>query len=135
MLLLRDSAQQARELAQVLARGESRVHPGRLEHGAKMARRLHVLAPAVEAGNAGASRIRPQQPQQHADRGRLAGAVGPEETEDLPHLDAEVDVLHGRPRAKPPGEVLDFEDHRAAASARRASSSRRPSRMRNVRLA
>ena len=52
-----------------------------------------------------------EQAAQHAERGRLAGAVGPEQAEDLAALDLEADVIDGGESAEPPDQIVDL-DHR-----------------------
>src|SRR5438309_7796267 len=130
----RNPAQETRELAQVLARGERRVQAGGFEDGAEITRRFDVPPPAVVARHASRPRIGSEQPQQHPDCGRLAGAVGSEQTEDLTGLDAQVHVLHRGPCSEPLAEVIDFEDHSANAAERSGAtlawSSSRPSRIR-----
>ena len=78
-----------------LAPGHQRVQrrllqgdPDRGSHGAG-------LADHVVPGDGGPTGGRQQQRGQHADGGRLAGAVGTEEAEDLALGDLEVDALHG----------------------------------------
>src|SRR5690606_11281980 len=52
---------------------------------------------------------RAQQPQQHADGRRLAGAVRPEKAEDLPAPHAEADVIDRAAAAEVPRETLDLD--------------------------
>src|ERR1700687_4381561 len=53
----------------------------------------------VDARYPGRAARRPEQADQHLDRGRLAGAVGPQEAEELPWSHLQVQVLHGRQAA------------------------------------
>jgi hypothetical protein len=52
---------------------------------------------------------RSQQPEHHADGGRLAGAVGAQETEDLPTSDLEVDPRHGSEVAEAFGQATSYD--------------------------
>ena len=60
---------------------------------------------------------RPQQPAQHADRGRLARAVRPEKAVDRRARNVETDVIDGRELAEAPREIAGA-DGRAAFRAR-----------------
>jgi hypothetical protein len=62
------------------------------------------------AGECGPPAGRLQEGGQHVDRGRLAGPVGPEEAEDLPPADVEVDAAHGGEVAVLLHEALDLDD-------------------------
>src|SRR5690348_14250413 len=50
------------------------------------------------------------QPQEHAHGGRLAGAVRPQEPEDLARLDVELQVEHATSLAEVLGESADLDD-------------------------
>ena len=86
---------QARHERQKLAARELRVQIGRLREIADTTLDLARLVEHVEAGDVCGATARPHQARQHADRGRLAGPVGAEETEDLPGTDLESDVASG----------------------------------------
>src|SRR5262249_25897880 len=68
------------------------------------------------AEDAAAPARRADEPHQGADRGRLAGAVGADEAEDLALLDGEAGVGHGADALPAParpvllGQLLDGED-------------------------
>ena len=59
------------------------------------------------AGDARAAAVGRQQRGQHAERRRLAGAVRPEQAEDLARLDRERDAVDGGDLAEPDDEVVD----------------------------
>ena len=61
---------------------------------------------------------------EHADGGRFAGPVGPQEAEDLATLDAETNVVDRRKRAETPLQVVD-RHRRAGRNTGRASAMRR----------
>ena len=59
-----------------------------------------AVAVAVQPEQAGAPGGRTMKREQQPDRGRLAGAVRPEEREHLPRLDAQIQIVDGNGRAK-----------------------------------
>ena len=69
---------------------------------------LETVGAAVEAENRSSPRSRPDQVEQEAHRRRLAGAVRPEESENLAGLDLEIEIEETPARAvilrKPAGE-------------------------------
>ena len=90
---------------------DQRAHPG--QHP------LRVLRdPAAEQG--AAARRRPDQPEQHPDGGRLAGAVGPEEPVDRADRHREIDVVDGDlAAAEPLGQAGGGDRRRRRRLARR----------------
>ena len=60
-----------------------------------------------------------QQPAQHAKRRRLAGAVGPEQPENLAAANVEIDVIDGREGAEHADQIMHF-DHRLTVVPRAA---------------
>jgi hypothetical protein len=94
----------ARVEAEVLVDGEVVVEREALGHVAD--RRLHPLgiAAQVDAEDFPLPLRRLQDPAQHAQRGGLAGAVGPEEPVQLALAHAEVEVIDGDHLAEPLGE-------------------------------
>jgi hypothetical protein len=78
-----------------LRRGQVIEEGGRLELDADQAADRGALGDRVEAGDADAARVGRAQPLDHLERGRLAGAVRPEEAEDLARPDGEVDPGDG----------------------------------------
>ena len=88
--LVTPQAVQAGRVAQVLATGQAAVETDRVGQVADPALDLPGLPGRVETHHAGLARGRLGQAEQHQDRGRLAGAVLPEQTEDLARVDREV---------------------------------------------
>src|SRR3712207_8880030 len=61
----------------------------------------------------------PYQPQQHADRRRLAGAVGPQEAEDLAGLDGQRQVVDCQRGGEALGQLLArSEEHTSELQSR-----------------
>src|SRR4029077_990200 len=77
----------AGEEAKVLLHREVRIERERLGHVAHVPLDLVVLAGDVESGDLRPAAARRQQPAQHLDGRRLAGAIRTEKSEDLPTLD------------------------------------------------
>ena len=73
--------------------------PADLGDVADAAADLTRLAQEVGAGHGGRAGRRGEQRRQHPQRGRLAGAVGSEQADDLAGGDVEVDALHGVDRS------------------------------------
>jgi len=88
-------AEQAREQDQVLASGEVLVHRGHLAREADETAHGVGLGDDVVAEHAGAAGVRAQQGGEHADRGRLAGAVGTDQADNPALVDAQVDAVDG----------------------------------------
>ena len=80
---------------QQLAARLARVEPRLLERDADPATGLVRVAGDVDAHHLGAPRGDRQQRREHPHGRRLAGAVGPEEAEDLSGADLEVDAAYG----------------------------------------
>ena len=100
----------AREEVQVLADAQVAVERkllGHVTHASAGGARGLVK---VEAGHAGTAGGRPQQAAHHLERGRLAGAVGAREAEDLAATDAEGDLVGGREIPEPLGQPLRLHD-------------------------
>ena len=79
----------ARVEVEVLARGQRAVDGDRLRDVADRRAHREALRAHVEAGDERAAGARRQQRREHADRRRLAGAVGPEQAEHLARRDRE----------------------------------------------
>ena len=85
---------------EVAAAGQCAVDDRVLEHDAADAAGGERLARDVEAGDARAAAGRGDGGREHADRGRLAGAVRTEQAEHLAGGDLEVDALDGLDAAR-----------------------------------
>ena len=72
---------------------------------------------AEQEGFAFAGRL---QPGEHLHGGRLAAAVGAEEAEDFPALDAEIYMIDGDEITKAAGQAVRLDGHRILAAGRRA---------------
>ncbi len=81
---------------QVLPGGEHVVHRGELPGQGDLLADLGGLRRHVEPGDARRPPVGPDQGRQDVDRGRLAGAVGSEQSEDRAPFDAERDVVEHR---------------------------------------
>jgi hypothetical protein len=112
----------AGEGPQVVAAGQVRVEGGRLHQRADSGERFGGAGRLAEQGRA--ARSGPHQPQQHAQRRRLAGAVGPEEADHLAPLDGQVQPVDGDVVAVALREAggLDHGGHGASWRFRRSSS-------------
>jgi hypothetical protein len=83
---------QAADHLEVLEAGQVLVDGGVLAREPDVPADLRRLAHDVEAGDPRGALVRPEERREDPDRGRLPGAVGPEEAEDHPSLDPEVDA-------------------------------------------
>jgi hypothetical protein len=87
----------------------------RLEHRSDPPCR--VVEVAVEASeHERLARRRLREPEEHAKRGRLAGAVRAEEAGDGSRLQGEGEVVHGDDIAEPLGQRPDGDDGSAAVT-------------------
>ena len=105
-------AAQAADQAQVLRRGEVRVEKRLFGNVAEL---LSIRRQVFEDRLALPQHVavaRLHQADEHADRGRLAGAVGAEIAEDLPGLGDERGVAQGRQRPVILGQRAGFEHAR-----------------------
>ena len=109
----------AAEEPDVLIDGQRLVEREALRHVADAALDCLGIARDVDAADDGRAGGRPQQTAQHADGGRLAGAVGAEKAEDLAGFDVERQLIDGRERAEPARELVDL-DAQATSSPQRA---------------
>ena len=109
------------EEAQVLDHSEIEVERELLAHVAEpVLPALGVLRDVDAAEARDAAGGRRQQPREHADRRRLAGAVRAEEAEDAAARDVEADLVHGGEVAEPAGDVAHRDDGVAAHAAHAA---------------
>ena len=95
---------------QVLVEGEA------LRHVADVALDLLRLASGCRSRGRCPAAVGPEQPADHADRRRLAGAVRPEEADDLAFATLEVDVVDDRLVAEALGQPVHVDDRCAAAA-------------------
>jgi hypothetical protein len=94
----------------VLAAGQQRVERRLLQRRADRGAHLWALLDDVEAGHPRRPFGRRQQRRQHQHRGRLAGAIGTEESVDLAGLDPQVDAVdRPRPVLELANERFDFD--------------------------
>ena len=109
-----------------LAPGHQRVDGGVLQGDADRPAHRARLGHHVVAGHPGPPGGRAQERGEHAHEGGLAGAVRPEEAEDLALLDDQVDAGDGGEVAEAPDEALrlDRVAHEVAASDRAATPAR-----------
>ena len=91
-LALRQVVEAADHL-QVLGPGQVLVHRRVLTGEADLGPQPRRLAGDVEAGDAGAAAVGREQRGEDADRGRLAGAVGPEQAEHGAGRDLQIDAV------------------------------------------
>src|SRR6185312_4503758 len=117
-VLARD-AHEPRRIAQVLARRQVLVEADRIRHVADAALDLERLSHRVEARDPHPSLAGLGQAQQHQDRRRLAGAVRPEQAEDLAGPDLEVDAVDGRRALVALDQPGRLDDRRAGGGAHR----------------
>ena len=87
---------EARRVAQVRAAGHVVVEADRIGQVADPSFDLARVARRVEPDDAGLTLSRFGQPEQHEDRGRLAGAVLPEQPEDLATAHLEIEAVDRR---------------------------------------
>ena len=77
------------------------------------------IARDIDAGHEHAPGARPQQAAQHADDGRLAGAVRADEAHDFAAGDAKAHMIDGGEVAEPLDQI--FDDDLSVAACRRRS--------------
>ena len=94
------AADHRREDLEVLAAGQRTVEIRRFDDRADVSHRRLEMAREVDAADHDAARIGTDQPGQHPDRRRLAGAVRAEESEDLRFVQIEADVAKRRPASR-----------------------------------
>ena len=103
------AARQAEELAvdiDVLPSGEIEIRGERLRDDADILAHLARMTRDVEAGDERLAAARRYQRREHPHHGRLAGAVGAEQSEDLAATDLEVDLVDGGESAEALSQVF-----------------------------
>ena len=130
--------------ADVLIDGQQLVEREALRHVADTLFHRFRLAADVDAVDERRARRWAQQPAEHADGRRLAGAIAAEEAEDLAALDRERQVVDRDEVAEPPREIADLDGvlrrgrgraswpaHRAIEPRHREAGVRRRARVRS----
>src|SRR5262249_17856357 len=110
----------AAEEAEVLLHREIGIERERLRHVSRVALDPVALGADGIAGDGCATAGRRQEPTEHLDRRRLAGAVRPEEAEDLPPLDRHREIADGVERPETPAETIGGDDGEVLAHERRS---------------
>ena len=100
-------AAQPREEHGVLARGERRVYRDVLRHAADRAAYGPRCTSEVVARDTDLARVRREQRREHGERRRLAGAVGPEQADDLAGRNFERELVEHSPPATVNDEPVD----------------------------
>ncbi len=103
---------------QVVAPGEVRVERGSLDQRANPGQDLGAMREDIAAQYLNAALRRRDQPQQHANRRRLACAVWTEEAEDLATTHLEAELVNGQPCPIALGEINCPQRHIATLGAR-----------------
>ena len=116
---LRDAVDAADEL-EILAHRQVLIQAEALRHVADLALDLVGLGADVVAEAGAGAFIRRQQAAQHADRGRLAGAVRAEEAVDRAALDLHREVAHHRAAVEFFGQAVHIDDDIGRRSFRRS---------------
>ncbi len=99
----------AGEEVEVLGDRQLAVERELLRHVADALARRGARRAQVDAGDAQRAAGRRQQAAEHAEGGRLAGAVGAEQAEDLAGLDLEADVVDGGEGAELAHQIADLD--------------------------
>ena len=105
----RRQVEQLADQHEVLHAGEVLVDRGVLAGQADRLADLARLAGDVETGDPGRAGVGLEQRRQDADRGGLAGAVGPEDAEHGAGAGRQVDAVEGLGRAESLDEALGFD--------------------------
>src|SRR5262249_33539310 len=101
----------AGEVQEVLPSRQIPVKVGGLHDRADMRHGPGEIVRKVEPPDPDGPAIRPRQPDEHPDRGRLAGAVGAQEAKDLSGVEVEGDVRDGLSPAEALRQPLRGEDY------------------------
>ena len=116
MRCLVDLAVQAAHQAQVAPRAHVAVEGRHLDEAADVAQRLDLVARHLVVEHLGVAAGRVDEPDDHADGRRLAGAVGAEKAEHVAAAHGEVEVVDGQRVAEALGQAVGGEhDGRGAA--------------------
>ena len=104
--LLVDLAVERAHQAQVAARAHVGVEGRHLDEAADVPQRLDLVAGHAVVDHRRVAARRVDEAADHADRRRLAGAVGPEKAEHVAAVDGEVEAVDGQGVAEPLGQVV-----------------------------
>src|SRR6185503_12099397 len=115
----------AAEELDVLIDGQQLVEREALRHVADAPLHSLWILRHVHAADGGGPRRRLEQPAQHADRRRLAGAVAAQEAEYLAAADVEGHVVHGDELAEAPRQPADVDRRLSRRSLGEGGLSRR----------
>ena len=107
-----DLAVETAHQAQVLACAHVAVEGRHFDEAADVAQGLFLLARHLVVEHLREAAGRVDEAADHADGGRLAGAVGAEEAEDVAAPDREAEVIYGKSVAKALGELMRGEHDR-----------------------
>ncbi len=91
---------------EILEAGEVFVDRGVLARGADARTQRACIGDDVESRYGGPALVRHEQGGEHPHRGRLAGAVGPEQRRHRPFRDSQIDSVEGRDRSVPLDQPL-----------------------------
>ena len=121
---------QRAEEAQVLPAGEPAVQSQLAGDVADATARLDALRARVQTEQVRRTGARPDEVQQYADGGRLAGPIGTQKAEDLAHAHLQVEVGHAALGAVELGQLVgaDGGAHRGSPPGRRSRSACQRSR-------
>ena len=118
-----DAPVEIAEQAQVAPAGQIRVEARPLDEAGHAVERARSVDQRITPEEPRVALGRPDQPEQHPQRGRLAGAVRPEVAEDVASIDRQVDVVDGDDVAVALDQPSRFEGRRVAHLSERAADS------------
>ena len=123
MRAARHAAVEIAEQAQVAAARQIRIEARALDEAGHAVERARAVDQRITPEEPRVALRRADQPEQHPQRGRLAGAVRPEVAEDVASIDRQVDVVDGDDVAIALDQPSRFEGRRVAHLSERAADS------------